>query len=266
MTNLVIGSEGFVGRPLCNYLKGLGEIVERVDIKLGIDARNFKFNLDNIDRVYFLAWDVGGAKYLYEQSTQLHQMQWNMELLSNVMPQISHIPYVFISSQLAVECDTVYGVQKRLGEVWTSLSKSGFSVRLWNVYGAAEPTTIRSHVISDFIYQAVTTGAINMMTNGDELRQFIHVNDLCSAIHLGFNDKLRGVYDVSSCAWVSIIDVARIIGNITGAVINPGCASGKTVYINNIEVVPGWKANVGLVDGIEALVKQYRMVYGSVEN
>ena len=33
MTNLVIGSEGFIGKYFCNYLIGLGEKVVHFDIK-----------------------------------------------------------------------------------------------------------------------------------------------------------------------------------------------------------------------------------------
>jgi nucleoside-diphosphate-sugar epimerase len=35
MRNLVVGSEGFVGRPLCDYLEQQGEEVVRFDIKRG---------------------------------------------------------------------------------------------------------------------------------------------------------------------------------------------------------------------------------------
>ena len=135
-TNLVIGSEGFIGKSLCLFLEKKGEKVVHFDIKRSKseDARKAKIDFSKIDKIYLLAWDVGGAKYLYKEDAQVSQLEWNLELLSNLMPQIgkSKKPFLFISSQLAEEYDTVYGVTKRLGEVWTRLLKGVF-IRQWNV-------------------------------------------------------------------------------------------------------------------------------------
>ena len=204
MENLVIGSEGFVGKYLCDYLERKGEGVVRFDIKRNEkeDARSAWLPLDNIDRVYFLAWDVGGAKYLYREDTQLHQLKWNVDLLHNVMPQLESckVPFVFASSQLAEE-NTVYGITKKLGEFWTR-QIGGCFIRLCNVYGVNEETSERSHVISDFVNQA-RTGRIQMLSDGSEKRQFLHLEDACDAM-----------YNMWS-RWTSIKDVADIVQKIT---------------------------------------------------
>jgi len=146
--NLVIGSEGFIGKSLCEFLEKKGEKVIRFDIARSEDedARKAILPFDECDRVYFLAWEVGGAKYLYQKSTQLHQMNWNVELLKNVMFQLqkSQTPFIFTSSQLAEEIDTVYGASKRLGELWTQ-QLGGACVRFWNIYGALEETIQPNH-------------------------------------------------------------------------------------------------------------------------
>src|ERR1035438_812881 len=230
--NLILGSDGFVGKPLSNYLEKLGEKVIRCDIKNGDheDIRNIKINFNEIDRVYFLAWDVGGAKYLYKNDSQFKQLDWNLRLLINTMPQLqeSDKRFLFASSQLAEEYDTVYGSTKRLGEVWTHLL-NGCRVRFWNVYGPLEEPGERTHVVSDFVYQAVTKGSIDMMTTGEEVRQFIHIDDLCNAVHLVISDNLnRHIYDITSFEWISIIEIAEIIASLTGAKINRGKIIGNT--------------------------------------
>jgi nucleoside-diphosphate-sugar epimerase len=201
MKNLVLGSEGFVGKYLCKYLEKKGEQVVRFDIKRSKkeDCRFAKLTLKGIDKVFFLAWDVGGAKYLYREDTQLKQLQWNIDILKNVMPQLK-VPFVFTSSQLAEE-NTVYGITKKLGEFWTKLM-GGCFVRLTNVYGVDEKTSERSHVISDFVNQA-KKGKIKMMTDGSEKRQFIHLEDICNTLYETKN------------SWVSIKDIAQIIQTIT---------------------------------------------------
>jgi nucleoside-diphosphate-sugar epimerase len=118
ITNLVIGSDGFVGAPLCRYLEASGESVVRFDIKRSLheDARNAQLDLAAVDRIYVLAWDVGGAKYLYRDDIQFVQLDSNLRLMLNVFPQLktAQKPFIFISSQLAEEYDTVYGSTKRL--------------------------------------------------------------------------------------------------------------------------------------------------------
>jgi nucleoside-diphosphate-sugar epimerase len=255
--NLVLGSEGFIGKEFCKYLESIGEVVVHFDIKNGDkeDGRIAKLNLEGIDRVYFLAWDVGGAKYLYKEGAQLHQLDWNLKLMMNIMPQLQEgkVPFLFISSQLAEEYDTVYGVTKRLGEVWTRLL-GGVFIRQWNIYGPMEEHTERSHVISDFVYQAVNTGEIKMITTGAEIRQFVHIDDVCRAWHAALSQNLKGIYDITSFEWVKILDVAEMIGKLTGAKVVPGTKIGSTPATPIKGKIPGWSTKVTLEEGLRRMV------------
>jgi nucleoside-diphosphate-sugar epimerase len=261
MRNVVFGSEGFVGKPFSHFLEELGEEVVRIDIKRDSkeDLRYAQLDFANIDRVYFLAWDVGGAKYLYEEDSQFQQLDWNLKLLLNVMPQLqaTKIPFLFVSSQLAEEYDTVYGVTKRLGEVWTHLLK-GVRVRLWNVYGPVETPSQRTHVVSDFVHQSVLNGRIEMMTTGEERRQFIHIDDVCRALHRALISNLESVYDISSFEWVSVLDVARIIAEETGSVIIAGEKIGVTPLTPMKGRVPGWLPEIDLRRGLCRMIADLR--------
>jgi len=259
--NLVIGSEGFVGSALCAYLEKRGEDVTHFDIKRGKqeDGRVAILPLHEFDRVYFLAWEVGGAKYLYRDSTQLYQLNWNIELLRNIMPQLQKhkTPFIFISSQLAEETDTAYGVTKKLGELWTRQLK-GMCVRLWNAYGVLEEVTERSHVVGDFVHQAITTGTIHMMSTGEEKRQFIHINDVCEGIHYVLENNLNTeVYDLTSFEWSTVRDIADIIGKYTNAKIIPGIQKGSVRSITVIKgKPPGWTPRVTLEAGLKMMVRE----------
>jgi nucleoside-diphosphate-sugar epimerase len=264
ITNLVIGSEGFIGKPFCNFLESQGEQVVRFDIKRGEheDARKVTLPLHGIDRVYFIAWDVGGAKYLFKKEALNKQLVWNTELLMNVMPQLEKagIPFFFLSSQFAEEYGTPYGATKRLGEIWTKLIPHGHYARQWNAYGVIEMFDERSHVIGDFIHQAVTTGVIKMLSNGQEHRQFVHLEDSFKAYHKVLRDGIKGeIYDIASGEWVKILDLATIIAELTGADVEPGEASfpdHRTFPFN--KPVPGWKPEISLKEGLKKLVTEYR--------
>ena len=258
--NLVIGSEGFIGKDFFRFLEIKNEEVVRFDIKLDKeknDARKVILPLSGIDRVFFLAWDVGGAKYLYDDKIQITQLKWNLELMSNVMNQleISKTPFLFISSQLADEHDTVYGATKHLGEVWTSIL-NGVYVRQWNVYGAMEEETIRSHVVSDFVNQAVKTKEIKMLTTGEELRQFIHIDDVCEAWYHAINNNIKGRHDVTSFEWVKIREIAEIIASYTGAKVIPGNKIGNTPLTPIHGKLKGWSPRVKLEEGLKKMIDE----------
>lgn len=261
MKNLVIGSGGFLGTQLCRHLRGLGDQVVEYDIKNSItqDARLGELPLDGVNRVYFIAWDVGGSKFLYKENTQLSQMEWNNALMNNVFPQIMDTPFVFVSSQLADKTDTVYGVQKQMGEVWTKLSNHGVTVRLWNLYGYNEDFTERSHVVSDFIYQAMVNKEIKMLTKGEEFRQYIHIDDVCHGLVKAFDVEDRSkTYDISSGIWIKLFDLATEIKNITECKIIRGEDFGTSLSINNKEFVPGWEPKINLNDGLRRMIKNFK--------
>ncbi|MDO8483127.1 MAG: NAD(P)-dependent oxidoreductase [bacterium] len=260
--NLVIGSEGFLGTTLCSFLEKRGEKVTRFDIKRNKneDARTANLHLEKFDRVYFLAWEVGGAKYLYRQDTQLHQLNWNIDLLRNVMLQLQKHgkSFVFISSQLADETDTIYGAIKKMGELWTQQLK-GVCVRLWNIYGAEEALDEKSHVISDFIHQAVKTGEIRMMTDGEEKRQFTHVEDVSEALHFLMEHNLHSkIYDLTTFEWITIRAVADIVAKHTKAKVIPGHQKGTDRNFATIKgKPPEWTPRITIEEGIKKTVSWF---------
>jgi len=261
-TNLVIGSNGFIGKPFSKFLENKKEKVIRFDISANKkeDGRIYTFDFRKIDKIYFLAWDVGGSKYLYRQDLQMNQLKWNLQLMTNIFNQLEgkKKDFLFVSSQLAEEVDTVYGVTKKLGEVWTDLL-GGVCIRVWNAYGVMENQDIKSHVISDFIYQALLTKKITMMTSGEEWRQFTHITDLSNAFHMALNTKnlRRTIYDASSYEWVRIIDIAEIIADITSATVISGTKKGHDPVMSpNMGRIPGWLPSMQLKDGIKIMVSE----------
>lgn len=259
MNNLVLGSEGFLGKRLCKFLEEKNENVVKIDIKNSIsqDLRTLDFSLENIDRVYFLAWEVGGSKYLYRNDTQKEQIEHNNELMLNVFKKLYDIPFVFTSSQLANDYNSVYGVQKRMGEIWTKLTNKGVSVRLWNLYGYIEEYDERSHVISDLIYQAINFNEIVLKTSGNEARQFVHIDDICRGLYESFNVEDRTqVYDLTNKEWTKIIDVTNIISEITKCDVKISEIDGSTTYLEEYNILPNWSPEISLNDGLYKMIKK----------
>jgi nucleoside-diphosphate-sugar epimerase len=156
-------------------------------------------------------------------------------------------------------------VTKRLGEVWTQLL-GGVSVRVWNAYGVLEEQGIKSHAISDFIFQALKTGKITMMTNGQEWRQFTHIKDISKAFYMALNSPVRRktIYDASSYEWVRIIDIAHMIAHKTGAKVIPGKIKGHDpLPAFNMGRVPGWLPEIDLTQGLDEMMKDAQARIGT---
>lgn len=231
--NLVLGGAGTIGTALCNYLKKMGEEVTSLDIKEGFDLRIDPLSpYKDVDYVWFLAWEVGGAKYLGNEKYLVDIIKKNTIICEKVFQFLedTRLPFMFASSQLAA-ADTPYGVTKLLGEEWTRLL-NGQICRFWNVYGWEEPGE-KSHVIPDLILQAITNGKIELLTDGQEQRQFIFMDD-CVENMYAIRQAGATRVDITNQSWVTIEHVASQIAAIHQVPLKLGSKKG---YSNKIEPV-----------------------------
>ena len=268
ITSLVLGSSGLVGRCLCRYLEERGNIVVPYDIRRDSseDLRYATVDMNWIDEVYLLAWDVGGSRYLYRKDTQEGQLEWNLRLLTNMIPQLkeSRVPWLFVSSQISGQ-PNAYGLTKSIGEYWVKLL-GGRTVRLWNVYGDVEEENDRSHVISDMIRNALTSGEIHLLTDGKERRYFTFEADVCRGLEIAMLEKTDKIYDIANPNNISVLDVAEIIARITGAKVYPG--KGKSNWTDFLvsDSLPGFTPQIGIKEGVEIMIERYRESVYAVSN
>ena len=190
MKYLVLGSAGQIGSALVNFLRNKGEEVLTIDLVNSVtqDLRIHNNTLvesyiEQCDFVYFLAFDVGGARYLEKYQYTFDFIQNNNTLMSNTFELIKkhNKPFIFASSQMSNMTHSTYGVLKAIGERYTAIL-DGITVKFWNVYGY-ESDLEKAHVITDFINRAKLSGVIEMMTDGKERRQFLHVDDCSDCLY-----------------------------------------------------------------------------------
>ena len=222
MKVLILGSHGTIGTSVCKYFQEKGHIVIPWDIKFSpsCDLRipgNLDLILPTVDFVLFLAFDVGGSKYNINSIDYINN---NVKILMNTFTSLSICPRPFIhtTSQMSSMNHNSYCVLKRLAEMYTELL-GGVNLKIWNVYGN-EPINEKSHVIPDFIHQAIYNGVIQMRTPGLDERQFLYCDDFSGGIYTIFENytifaKKLGCIDISNYNWVSIKDIAKIISEIT---------------------------------------------------
>ena len=88
------------------------------------------------------------------------------------------------------------------------------TTKFWNVYGI-EKDYEKSHVITDFIRKGFESGVIDMITDGQEEREFLYAQDCCNALEAVMNNYSDFNSDdelhVTSFTSMKIIDIAKII-------------------------------------------------------
>lgn len=190
----ILGSRGQIGAYLTEYLRDKGHEVTEFDVMNGEDQDltvipnpKLQHDIRLSDFVFFLAFDVGGSRYLKKYQHTYEFINNNTRIMANVFQWLKEYrkPFVFASSQMSNMSYSPYGVLKRVGELYTQ-TLGGLTVKFWNVYGV-ENDKEKSHVITDFIRKGFEEGEFEMMTDGTEERQFLYAEDCCEALETIMN-------------------------------------------------------------------------------
>lgn len=257
MRELILGGAGLIGSELRRALEAKQHQTVVLDLKNGVDLRR-SFDLQpfiECDRVWFLAWDTGGAKYLEAADQQHEQYRNNCELSLRIFDALAGTkkPFLFVTSQLA-GLPNAYGTTKLMAWHWAS-TLGGKVARLWNVYGWEHPDS-RSHVITDLVLSGLG-GRVKCMTNGQEKRLFLYKSD-CVAALIKFFDSTLQTAEIAGPQWLKISEVAEEIAGQLKVEVELGPAKGSEVPIDPTELLPDWSPTVSLSEGIAAVIADAR--------
>ena len=283
MNIVILGSEGQIGSYLSSYLEQKGHNIVKFDIVNGeeqdlrkIPNPKLQHDIRLADFVFFLAFDVGGSRYLKKYQHTFEFIDNNTRIMANVFQWLKEYrkPFIFASSQMSNMSYSPYGVMKRVGEMYTQ-NLGGLIVKFWNVYGI-EKDHEKSHVITDFIRKGFEEGEFEMMTDGTEERQFLYAEDCCEGLEIimenydDFNstDELH----ITSFRNDSIKSVAEIIQgqfNLIGKYdvkIKPGDAKDSVQLDKRNEasnyIMKWWIPKTNLQEGISKVFEEMKKSYG----
>ena len=218
----VLGSSGQIGAYLTEYLRKKDHDVREFDLVNGKDQDmrlipNYDLHarISTSEFVFFLAFDVGGSRYLKKYQHTFDFVNNNSRLMVNAFEYLKkyEVPFVFASSQMSNMSYSPYGTLKRVGELYTE-TLGGLIVKFWNVYGI-EKDHDKAHVITDFIRKGFEEGDFQMITDGKEERQFLYAEDCCEGLEAVMENyeelKSTDPLHITNFNYTSILDVARII-------------------------------------------------------
>lgn len=278
---LILGSSGQIGGHLTAYLRNKGYNVTEFDVvrdeKEDLTIHK-NYHLEKAvflsDFVFFLAFDVGGSRYLKKYQHTFNFIHNNTRIMVNVFDLLDKYkkPFIFASSQMSNMSYSPYGSLKNLGELYTK-ALNGLIVKFWNVYGV-EKDHNKAHVITDFIVKGFETGVIDMLTDGTEEREFLYAEDCCGALEMVMTNYHKFTHNdnlhITSFRSTKIIDIAHIIAgqfNLIGKEVNVQPSTEKdTVQLDkrnspDTYIMKYWQPRTSIEEGIAKIFDEVKRGY-----
>jgi len=275
---LILGSSGQIGSHLVNFLKNKKYNVLKFDIKRNKqeDLRLSKNSLlknyiIKSDYVFFLAFDVGGSRYLQKYQESYQFIKNNLDLMTKTFELLKKYnkKFLFASSQMSNMSYSNYGILKLIGEK-ISKTTNGLIVKFWNVYGV-EKDISKSHVITDFVLMAIKNKKIKMLTDGNEFRDFLYADDCCEGLEIAMRNHSKFVkqgvsIDIASGKETKILNIAKIIQKIfKNKNVNIKIQAKKSkdlIQVNkrnrvNKYFLKFWRPKTNLHEGINSIINYY---------
>lgn len=203
MKILITGNEGFIGSNLEIFLKELGHIVIGLDIKSGNDI--LICDLPDCDAVIHLA-GIGGVRESISDPARYWKV--NVDGTKRILDryQENRVLVAGSSSQYEPYLNP-YAASKHVIEKIPH--PNVVFMRLHTVYG---PTPRKG-----MFFDKLLNGTLEYVT--DHYRDFIHVEDVCSAINLLLNSTITGSIDIGTGNSIKISDIRSdlpVNANTTG--------------------------------------------------
>ena len=174
-----------------------------------------------------------------------------------------------LTTDLPPQPKTPYALQKYVGEAYMKLWSELFgietvSLRFFNVYGPhLDPDGAYALVIGRFLKLAKEGKPLTITGDGEQTRDFTHVNDVVSALYKASQSDAVGkgeVFNVGAGVQTTINDLARMIGGSVAYVPARIEAKYSQADIEATKETFDWEPTVSLSDGIAELKTQFGLV------
>src|SRR3989344_4297800 len=299
---LVTGGAGFIGSHVARLLLDSGYKVTILDnltssdkgsidpkAKLIIgditDPQKTQAALDNIDAVIHMAGliivpqsvkdpikycenNVIGTVSLLESMRKANVKRIIFSSSACVYGTPEKLP---IKEDAPVHPDNPYGASKASVETYLQTYNALFGfdsiiLRYFNPYGPGENHRPETHAIPNFIKATLAKKPIPLYWKGEQIRDFIYIEDLAQAHIDVLNLSGHQIFNVGTETGVKVKDVIDEIFKIVGfrvGVDNLGKRSGDVAanYASSekLQKAVGWRAKVSLPEGLKRTINYYKM-------
>ncbi|OGD87108.1 UDP-glucose 4-epimerase GalE [Candidatus Curtissbacteria bacterium RBG_13_35_7] len=304
MKILVTGGAGFIGSHVTRLLLNAGHQVtvidnlsfgkkENVDKRAKFiiadikDTKKVKESLKGIEAVIHMAGlivvpesvkdpikycdnNVIGSVILIEEMRKANVKKIIFSSSACVYGTLDKLP---IMEDAPIHPDNPYGASKASIETFLQTYNAihGFDsiiLRYFNPYGPGEEHNPETHAIPNFIKAALLKKPIPLYWKGEQIRDFIYIEDLAQA-HIDVMDqKGYQVFNIGTEKGVVVKDVVNEIFKIVGYKLptkdlgkRPGDVHANYASSQKLTKATGWKTKVSLHEGLKRTIEYYKLTY-----
>lgn len=168
------------------------------------------------------------------------------------------------------EQENTYGITKvtmeQLCMLYHNLHNFDVTIlRYFNPYGPGELHKPETHAIPNFIKAALEKKPLPLFWQGEQIRDFIYIDDLVAAHVLPLNLTGLHTYNVGTEEGAKVADVVKIIFKIIGYEVpieylgeRKGDVAELVASAQKIKKELGWKAKVDLEEGLKRTIEFYK--------
>ncbi len=168
------------------------------------------------------------------------------------------------------EQENPYGLTKISMEQFCELYSKLYNfdaviLRYFNPYGPGELHTPETHAIPNFIKATLEKKPIPLFWKGEQIRDFIYIDDLAAAHILPLSLTGLHTYNVGSETGYKITDIVKTIFELTGEEVpiddlgeRKGDVNSLIASSEKIKKELGWTAKIDLKEGLEKTISFFR--------
>lgn len=302
---LVCGGGGFIGTHLVTSLKNQGHYVIGADLKYPeysitdadqfhiVDLRNqyevTKLITSDIDEIYQLAADMGGAGYIFTGDNDSDIMHNSAMINLNILNEMTkkNIKRVFYSSSACIYPshnqtdpnnpllseesaypaypDSEYGWEKLFSErLYMSFARNyGIRVRIARFHNIFGPLGSWNNgkeksiaALCRKIAHSEEDGIVEIWGSGNQTRSFLYIDECIEGIHRIMNSDCEFPLNLGSERMISINNLALLIAKLANKNVSiknvdgPTGVMGRNSHNKLIRETIGWAPDEDLEDGL----------------
>jgi UDP-glucose 4-epimerase len=222
---LITGSSGYIGSHLCQMLMPRYKVhgLDRATPQVSVHEfhRQDINQLDSFSGFFDAVVHLAALVNVGESEQQISQYyETNINGTSRVLQHIHTDNFIFASTGAAVGGASVYGRSKRVAEDLVrehcDQEHSWTTFRFYNVIGSTAVPPTNPDGLMYNLMQAQSRGQFTVFGNdyntvdGTAVRDYVHVNEICTAIAQAIEEPANGLENLGHGRGYTVLEMAEI--------------------------------------------------------